>query len=74
MFRSLIMAVVTNGCTKMAFPNWVQEILTGVIITIAAVVLDRLRHQGTTELGPSSVRRHRSPGPLPGENLPTTGA
>jgi ribose/xylose/arabinose/galactoside ABC-type transport system permease subunit len=31
----------------MDFPNWVQEIVTGVIIIIA-VVLDRLRHRGTT--------------------------
>lgn len=43
---ALIMTVVANGCTKMDFPNWVQEIVTGVII-IAAVVLDRLRHRGT---------------------------
>jgi ribose transport system permease protein len=42
---ALIMTVVANGCTKMDFPNWVQEIVTGVII-IAAVVLDRLRHRG----------------------------
>lgn len=42
---ALIMTVVANGCTKMNFANWVQEIVTGVII-IAAVVLDRLRHRG----------------------------
>jgi ribose transport system permease protein len=42
---ALIMTVVANGCTKMDLPNWVQEIVTGVII-IAAVVLDRLRHRG----------------------------
>jgi len=41
---ALIMTVVANGCTKMEFPNWVQEIVTGVII-IAAVALDRLRHR-----------------------------
>jgi len=44
---ALIMTVVANGCTKMDFPNWVQEIVTGAII-IAAVVLDQLRHRGTT--------------------------
>ena len=44
---ALIMTVVANGCTKMDFPNWVQEIVTGAII-IAAVVLDRLRHRGAT--------------------------
>jgi ribose/xylose/arabinose/galactoside ABC-type transport system permease subunit len=41
---ALIMTVVGNGCTKMDFPNWVQEIVTGVIIIIA-VALDRLRHR-----------------------------
>lgn len=41
---ALIMTVVGNGCTKMDFPNWVQEIVTGVII-IVAVTLDRLRHR-----------------------------
>jgi ribose/xylose/arabinose/galactoside ABC-type transport system permease subunit len=40
------MTVVANGCTKMSLANWVQEIVTGGI-TIAAVVLDRLRHRGT---------------------------
>jgi len=43
---ALIMTVVGNGCTKMEFPNWVQEIVTGVIILVA-VVLDRLRHRKT---------------------------
>jgi len=41
---ALIMTVVGNGCTKLEFPNWVQEIVTGGII-IAAVALDRLRHR-----------------------------
>ena len=39
---ALIMTVVANGCTKMEFPNWVQEIVTGGII-IVAVTLDRFR-------------------------------
>lgn len=43
---ALIMTVVANGCTKLNLANWVQEIVTGVII-IAAVTLDRLRHRGT---------------------------
>ena len=47
MVGALIMTVVANGCTKMDFPNWVQEIVTGAII-IAAVVLDQLRHRGAT--------------------------
>jgi ribose/xylose/arabinose/galactoside ABC-type transport system permease subunit len=42
---ALIMTVVANGCTKMNLANWLQEIVTGVII-ITAVVLDRLRHRG----------------------------
>lgn len=41
---ALIMTVVANGCTKMEFPNWVQEIVTGGIIIIA-VALDRFRHR-----------------------------
>jgi ribose/xylose/arabinose/galactoside ABC-type transport system permease subunit len=41
---ALIMTVVANGCTKLNLANWIQEIVTGVII-IAAVVLDRLRHR-----------------------------
>lgn len=41
---ALIMTVVANGCTKMEFPNWVQEIVTGGII-VAAVAVDRLRHR-----------------------------
>ena len=39
-----IMTVIANGCTKMDLPNWVQEIVTGVIIVLA-VALDRLRHR-----------------------------
>ncbi len=39
---ALIMTSVANGCTKMEFPNWVQEIVTGGII-ITAVALDRWR-------------------------------
>jgi ribose/xylose/arabinose/galactoside ABC-type transport system permease subunit len=39
---AFIMTVVRNGCTKMEYPNWVQEIVTGGII-VAAVSLDRLR-------------------------------
>ncbi len=39
---ALIMTVVNNGCTKLDMPNWVQEIVTGLII-VAAVTLDRFR-------------------------------
>jgi ribose/xylose/arabinose/galactoside ABC-type transport system permease subunit len=41
---ALIMTVVANGCTKMNLANWVQEIVTGLII-ITAVAIDRLRHR-----------------------------
>ena len=41
---ALIMTTVSNGCTKMEYPNWVQEIVTGGII-IAAVTIDRFRHR-----------------------------
>jgi ribose/xylose/arabinose/galactoside ABC-type transport system permease subunit len=39
---ALIMTAVANGCTKLELPNWVQEIVTGVII-VAAVAIDRWR-------------------------------
>lgn len=41
---ALIMTTVANGCTKLELPNWVQEIVTGVII-VAAVTVDRLRRR-----------------------------
>ena len=41
---AMIMTMVDNGCTKLELPNWVQEIVTGVII-ITAVAVDRLRHR-----------------------------
>ncbi len=43
---ALIMTVIASGCTQMGLPNWVQEIITGMII-VAAVALDRLRHRST---------------------------
>ena len=43
---ALIMTVVANGCTKLGLENWVQQIVTGVIILIA-VALDRLRQRKT---------------------------
>jgi ribose/xylose/arabinose/galactoside ABC-type transport system permease subunit len=41
---ALIMSVIRSGCSQMGMSNWVQEILTGVIIVVA-VALDRLRHR-----------------------------
>jgi ribose transport system permease protein len=41
---ALIMTTIRSGCSQMGLPNWVQEIVTGLIIVIA-VALDRLRHR-----------------------------
>jgi len=43
---ALIMTVIASWCTHIHLPNWVQEIITGVIIVVA-VALDRLRHRST---------------------------
>ncbi len=40
----LIMSFLRNGCTMMGWPNYIQEIIIGIIIVIA-VTLDRLRHR-----------------------------
>jgi ribose transport system permease protein len=39
-----LMTVIKTGCTHVGVPNWVQEILTGLIIVVA-VGLDRLRQR-----------------------------
>ncbi|MEM9691960.1 MAG: ABC transporter permease [Myxococcota bacterium] len=41
-FGALLMTVIKTGCNNIGLDNWVQEILTGVIILIA-VGLDRFR-------------------------------
>lgn len=41
---AIMMTMMANGCTKMGFENWVQQIATGFII-IAAAMLDKLRHR-----------------------------
>lgn len=41
---ALIMNVIRSGCSQMGLPNWVQEMVTGIIIVIA-VSLDRLRRR-----------------------------
>lgn len=43
---AVIMTVIRSGCSQMGLPNWVQEIVTGIIIVIA-VALDRLRQRKT---------------------------
>jgi ribose transport system permease protein len=39
-----LMVVIGVGCTHLGVPNWVQQILTGLIIVVA-VALDRLRER-----------------------------
>jgi ribose transport system permease protein len=41
---AFLMSVLANGCTLTGVPNYVQEILIGVII-VAAVALDHVRHR-----------------------------
>jgi ribose/xylose/arabinose/galactoside ABC-type transport system permease subunit len=43
---ALIMTVISSGCSFMGLDNWVQKMVTGLII-VGAVALDRLRHQRT---------------------------
>ena len=47
MIGVLIMSFLRNGCTMMGWPNYIQEIIIGVIIVVA-VTLDRLRHRRET--------------------------
>lgn len=42
MIGALVMTVIRSGCTQMGLANWVQEIVTGIVIVIA-VAIDRLR-------------------------------
>ena len=51
---ALLMTAVANGCQKMDYPNWVQEIVTGGII-ILAVVLDQLRHLRSGRAAPAGM-------------------
>lgn len=44
MIGAFLMSVLANGCTLTGVPNYVQEIIIGVII-VAAVAIDRLRHR-----------------------------
>jgi ribose transport system permease protein len=41
---AMLMTEIKTGGTHLGLANWVQEIITGVII-IVAVALDRLRHR-----------------------------
>lgn len=42
---TMTMAVIQLGCAQRGFPNWVQQIVTGIIIVLA-VALDRWRYKG----------------------------
>jgi ribose transport system permease protein len=44
---AFMMSAVANGCQKMNYENWVQQIVTGAIILIAAS-LDQIRHRRST--------------------------
>jgi len=44
MIGAFIMAFLRNGCNMTGIPNYVQEIIIGVII-IGAVAIDKLRHK-----------------------------
>lgn len=45
MIGAFIMAFLRNGCNMTGIPNYVQEIIIGVII-IGAVAIDKFRHRG----------------------------
>src|SRR5690606_5032084 len=45
---ALIMTTIATGASQLGWPNWVQEIVTGLII-ISAVALDRWRVSRATE-------------------------
>jgi ribose transport system permease protein len=41
---AFLMTVIKTGCTHLGLPNWVEEVVTGLIIVVA-VALDRARHK-----------------------------
>ncbi|MFC1539779.1 ABC transporter permease, partial [Candidatus Latescibacterota bacterium] len=44
MIGAFIMAFLRNGCNMTGIPNYVQEIIIGIII-IGAVAIDKFRHK-----------------------------
>ncbi|OJU64410.1 MAG: hypothetical protein BGO01_20075 [Armatimonadetes bacterium 55-13] len=44
---ALIMATINSGCSQLGLSNWVQEMITGVIIVVS-VMLDRIRLKRAT--------------------------
>jgi ribose transport system permease protein len=49
MIGAFIMSLLRNGCQQMGWPNYVQEIIIGIIIVLA-VALDRYRAARTAEV------------------------
>jgi ribose transport system permease protein len=43
MAGALLMTVIKTACNHLGWPNWIEEIVTGIIIVVA-VALDRARH------------------------------
>ena len=41
---AVIMTIIRTGCQLNGWPNWVTQIVTGIVI-IVAVTVDRLRHR-----------------------------
>jgi ribose transport system permease protein len=50
MIGALIMSFLRNGCQQMGWPNYIQEIIIGIII-IVAVAIDRLRTRSQYSYG-----------------------
>ncbi|MCU0390823.1 MAG: ABC transporter permease [Thermoflexibacter sp.] len=46
---ALMMAVLRNGCNMLGVPNYVQEIIIGLII-VGAVLIDKLKHRLTPKV------------------------
>lgn len=46
LFGAMLMTVIRSGCAQIGYPNWVQEVVAGVIITVA-VALDQYRARRT---------------------------
>jgi ribose/xylose/arabinose/galactoside ABC-type transport system permease subunit len=42
-FGALLMTVIRTGCNQLGLPNWLQKIVTGIIIVVAVTLKDGLR-------------------------------
>jgi len=51
---AMLMTVIKTGCIHLGWPNYVQEVVTGVIIVVA-VGLDRIRHTRSTRRAKGSA-------------------